>query len=197
MGTYNVGMQNKCAQKTDEQLVELALLDVNYFECIVLRYQEKLNRYIKFISNLSAFDRDDVLQNVFIKVYAALNSFDKDLKFSSWIYRICRNETVSYIRHLKSSADSKCIECDDDEIKEIASDFDLVGHIDKKMMKEKVSKALVDLPMKYREVISLFFIEGRDYTEISDILKKPMGTIATLLHRAKKEFKISINKQNI
>jgi RNA polymerase sigma-70 factor (ECF subfamily) len=48
---------------------------------------------------------------------------------------------------------------------------------------------------KYREVLVLRFLEGKDYSEISDILEKPMGTVATLINRAKKNFQSSIEKQ--
>ena len=54
---------------------------------------------------------------------------------------------------------------------------------------DTIKKALEALPLKYREVLILRYFEDRDYKEISDILRKPPGTVATLLNRAKSKFK--------
>ena len=61
---------------------------------------------------------------------------------------------------------------------------------------ELVAKALSQLDDKYREVLVLKFLEQKDYKEISDILQKPMGTIATLINRAKQHFKKQLDKIN-
>ena len=64
-------------------------------------------------------------------------------------------------------------------------------------LKDNVRKVLEVMEPKYREVLVLRFWEDKDYGEISDILKKPMGTVATLLSRAKSSFRKEIEKQNI
>lgn len=61
----------------------------------------------------------------------------------------------------------------------------------------KVRWVLAELPEKYREVLILFFLEEMSYNEISDVLRKPSGTIATLINRGKKKFKKIAMKNNI
>jgi len=90
-----------CEKKEDSELVELSLKKQDYFYCLILRYQEKLLRYIRRISASSKEDAEDILQEVFMSVYKNLNDFDNSLKFSSWIYRIAHNKTVSHWRKQK------------------------------------------------------------------------------------------------
>ena len=63
--------------------------------------------------------------------------------------------------------------------------------------KQLITDILNSLDYKYKEILELKFLEEKDYREISDILKKPLGTIATLINRAKKQFKKELIKQNI
>jgi len=82
----------------DEDLVKLTLEKQDNFLYLIKRYEAKLSRYIRRIAGLNKEDTEDILQEVFIKVYQNLNSFDKDLKFSSWIYRITHNEVIDSYR---------------------------------------------------------------------------------------------------
>jgi len=68
----------------DAELVALTLENQSYFIHIVNRYRAKLASYLRRISGLGPEDLEDVLQEVFIKIYLNLNDFDQDLKFSTW-----------------------------------------------------------------------------------------------------------------
>jgi RNA polymerase sigma-70 factor, ECF subfamily len=86
------------SEKKDEELVLISISDQDAFSELIRRYEAKLFNYIKRISSLSKEDAEDILQEVFIKVYKNLNGFDVDLKFSSWIYRITHNEVITNFR---------------------------------------------------------------------------------------------------
>jgi len=185
------------SQKTDEELVALTLEDQRVFAHIIDRYQSKLSRYIRRISGLSNDDIEDVLQDVFIKVYNNLNAFDPRLKFSSWIYRIAHNSVISNFRKTKSRPQSITFEGDDQFLENITSGFDLEKEVDLKSDKKIIISIISSLDQKYKEVLELKFLEEKDYQEISDILKKPIGTIGTLINRAKKKFRRELEKKNI
>jgi len=190
--------ENKeCLDKTDEELVLLSCDNQWFFLCIMKRYEQKLMRYIKRISGVSQEDAEDILQEVFIKVYQNLNDFDNYLKFSSWIYRITHNHAISVFRKKKARAEGRIFEISDEEMNNISSGLDLEKEVDRKLNKEALKKVLNKLDSKYREVLMLKFLEERDYREISDIIKKPMGTVATLINRAKKKMGEEIKKQEI
>lgn len=192
----NDSLTDLCISKTDEELVAMALENQDYFGCIVTRYKRRLLVYIVRISGLSQDDAEDVLQDVFIKIYVNLNSFDDKLKFSSWVYRIAHNEVINNYRKKKARPE-KAMDLDDEFLNNLASDMRTDGHVDIQYLKENVEKVLVEMESKYREVLILRFWEDKDYSEISDILKKPMGTVATLLSRAKANFQKELERQNI
>lgn len=187
----------KCHGKNDIELVKLTLADQDYFLCLMTKYQPPLLRYIRRISGFDASTAEDILQEVFVKVYQNLNDFDQDLKFSSWIYRITHNQVITHYRRLKARPQHINFNLDDDLIDHIASDLDIEHQVDNQLNQEIILKILSQLDLKYREVLILRFFEDKNYQEISDILKKPSGTIATLISRAKKAFKQELEKQDI
>ena len=188
---------NIICDKTDEELVALTLDSQGNFLHIINRYEEKLKRYIRRITNVNEDDVEDILQEVFIKVYKNLNSFDKDLKFSSWIYRITHNHVISEARKRQARVEVIPGEDNDNILKNIRSDIEIEEEIDYNYLKENIDIILEKIDTKYREVLILKYLEEKDYKEISDILKKPMGTVATLLNRAKKKFFEETRKENI
>lgn len=185
-----------CLSKTDEELAGMALENQDSFLYIVERYEKRLLSYIMRISGFSKEDAEDVLQEVFLKIYVNLNSFDNKLKFSSWVYRIAHNETVSSHRKKKARPQG-VMDLDDEFLNNLASDLRTDSHIDARYLRGEVKKILEQMDQKYREVLILRFWEDKDYGEISDILKKPMGTVATLISRAKRIFQKEIEKQDI
>lgn len=180
--------KNICENKSDEELVKLTLKDQELFGYIIDRYEPKLLRYIMRISSLTREDAEDLLQEIFVKVYKNINDFDLNLKFSSWIYRIAHNQVISHWRKTRQSSQVLKFEGDEDYLKMLASDEDLGLKVEKRFTAGEVRKILDLMDEKYREVLVLKFLEGKDYKEISDILQKPLGTVATLINRAKKQF---------
>ena len=186
-----------CEGKSDEELVELALENQDYYYCLVNRWENKILRYVLKNSSATKEDAEDILQDAFISAYKSLNDFDRNLKFSSWIYRIARNKTISFWR--KSKIRPKTVSSDDnlELFKLIPGNDDLAKELEKKCDSRQIKNILKSLEEKYGEILILKFLEEKSYREISDILKKPMGTVATLLSRAKKEFEKEAIKQGV
>ena len=183
--------------KTDEELVNLTLDNQSYFLYLIKRYEEKLLNYVLRITNVSHEEAEDILQDVFIKVYENLRDFDTDLKFSSWIYRITHNQVISNFRKNKARPQVAIFDLEEDVLKRLASDLDLISEMDARLLKKNINQVLARLGSQYREILVLKYLEEKDYREISDIIKKPMGTVASLINRAKKEFRQELEKQNI
>ncbi len=183
--------------KTDEELVKISILDQEAFGELIQRYEMRLLRYIKRISSFSKEDAEDILQEVFIKVYKNLNDFDENLKFSSWIYRITHNEVITNFRKLSSRPKIFDLELNDEVLENIKSDFDTEKNVDLSLLKGNLDNIFSKMDPKYREVLILKFFEFKDYNEISDIIKKPIGTVGTFINRAKKQFKEIVLKLNI
>ncbi|MGC8775199.1 MAG: RNA polymerase sigma factor [Chlorobaculum sp.] len=181
------------ARKSDQELVAGVLEDKKQFAAIVQRYEEPLFRYIV---RQGARDRElarDILQEVFIKVYLHLNDYDASLPFSSWIYRIAHNETITHFRKEKNRPLVLDKGDDDEFFGKIVDDFELSqagGQYDV----SDIQTVLERLEPRYRDILVLKFFEDKSYEEISDILQMPQGTVATLINRAKKKIKASLEK---
>ncbi|MBN1778927.1 MAG: sigma-70 family RNA polymerase sigma factor [Candidatus Buchananbacteria bacterium] len=175
------------ATKTDNQLVALTLANQDNFLYLVNRYDQKILRYILRISNVDADSAQDLLQEIFIKAYQNLNSFDQNLKFSSWLYRIAHNHVISSFRKNQARPQTFSLEVNEQILENLADDSSVVQKIDQQFLRDHLEKILNRLDKKYREVIILRYFEDKDYKEISDIIRKPVGTVGTLINRAKKQ----------
>lgn len=172
---------------TDEQVVEKVKKDKECFGILVERYSDKLLRYSEYLLRGDE-EAQDVVQRGLIKAYVNLNSFDTNKKFSSWVYRIIHNETMSAMRKRGRLVSLN-------ENMDWQNSEDLEESLIKKEINSKVHNCLGEMPNKYRVVLSLYYLEEKSYEEISDILRLPMGTVATQISRAKKIMKSICNKK--
>ncbi|MFA7308691.1 MAG: sigma-70 family RNA polymerase sigma factor [Patescibacteria group bacterium] len=183
-------------QLSDEELVAKALEDHLYFGHLVRRYESKLLRYICRLISQHSDEAEDVLQEVFIKAYRNLNDFNPSLKFSSWIYRIAHNEAISLYRKRKSRVQEVSI----DEVAELDLGYEVNSVIEELGVEHDahmIRSIFSQMDPKYKEVLELRFFDGMDYAEISDIIRRPIGTVSAMINRAKKQFKQISQKNSI
>ncbi|MCB0653582.1 MAG: RNA polymerase sigma factor [Saprospiraceae bacterium] len=178
--------EKNCNELSDLEVVRKSLQEVDYFMCLYKRYEPKLLRYIKRISFSSPEEAEDILQEAYIKIWRNLHDFDQTMKFSSWIYRVVHNETVSFWRKKKSYGKDQVQELDENLFETQAETLDDEDDQENKAL--MIQEILQLLPIKYREILVLKFFEMMSYEEISDVLKIPEGTVATRINRAKKAF---------
>ncbi len=180
---------------SDAEVVRMTLKDPNQYGLLVERYEAKLQRYIARLGVRVHDDQLDVLQEIFIKAYRNLNSFDTSLSFSSWIYRIAHNEAISFYRKKNVRPEGHLVADGDEVLSFISSSLDAADlKFDKTINAEEVNKALGLIDEKYREPLVLRFFEHKEYDEISDILQIPIGSVGTLIHRGKKQLATVLNK---
>ncbi len=190
-----------CKENTDKDIVrKISSWDIDAFYCVVKNYEGKLSRYINRITNISPEETENILQEVFIKAYKNINSYDDKLSFSSWIYRITHNMVIDFHRKNKNKMDVS-LETDDEEyvnlIEMIDSWVDIESGVQNKELIWKIISVLNLLDKKYRDVLVLKFLEEKDYNEISDILKIPKWTVAILINRWKKQFREMADRNNL
>lgn len=173
---------------SDEELAKQTLHDKQAFGQLVERYEPKLARYIRRLGVHNADDQLDVLQEIFLKAYRNINGFDTSLKFSSWIYRIAHNEAISWYRKRKVRPEGHLV-ADSEELMGIVESKEDAPDVlfDRSVDAERLRHGLAGIDARYREVIVLRFFEHKEYDEISDILKIPVGSVGTWLHRGKKQ----------
>ncbi|OGG41795.1 hypothetical protein A2837_01105 [Candidatus Kaiserbacteria bacterium RIFCSPHIGHO2_01_FULL_46_22] len=188
-------MAAETASPSDNEVVKLALEERSSFGLIVERYQEKLSRYVTRLGIKDSDDRDDVLQEVFIKVYRNLNDYDEHYSFSAWIYRIAHNEAISWYRKKKVRPEGNLV-VDSEEVLAFLNnnEEDAAVRLDQKINAAYLEDALAKLDPKYQAVLILRYFEHLEYEEISDVLELPTGTVGTLIHRAKKQLREALEK---
>jgi RNA polymerase sigma-70 factor, ECF subfamily len=190
--------RQECANLPDEKLVELVKENKNCYECLMQRYEEKITRYVRRISGVSTETAQDIVQEIFLKVYINLNAFNPDLKFSSWLYRIAHNETINHWRRNKKRTATDVSWDNNEALKNIIRDeYDTEQGVYQKITNEQLLEVIDELDEKYRSVLVLNYLEGKSYQEIADILNRPIGTVGTLLNRAKKVLKKDLVKQGL
>lgn len=171
---------------SDIEIVKFTYKNKEAFTEIIKRYEQKLLRYATYITDDNRLS-EDIVQNTFIKAYVSLKGFNTSLSFSSWIYRITHNEAINAIKKNKRHST-----VDVDAPSDAPSNLDEFSQDE---LKQMLSSCLENLPLKYSEVLTLFFLEEKSYEEISDILRLPIGTIGTRLSRGKAILKLQCLKQ--
>jgi RNA polymerase sigma-70 factor, ECF subfamily len=184
------GKENKEAEElSDNELVEIIRKnDQERYSEIVDRYQTKLFVYIyRLIGNKE--EAEDLLQDVFVKAYRNLNSYDTSRKFSSWIYRIAHNEAVNFIKRksLKRFISFDAITSTKDKLDSSSEEEGADKAWLRKEVSKEVSDAMKKLPFKYNQVLTLRYYSDQSYEEIAEILGRPVNTVGTLINRAKKK----------
>ncbi len=176
---------------SDQELVSATLKNPDAYAAIVERYESALLRYVRRMVWDDHEIVEDITQEVFIKAYQSLNGYNPKLKFSSWIYRIAHNLCVDNLRK-NTTKHHTSLDIEDEEsqsfIQKIASDENISRTIATHETHQAVQTIIRWLPEKYKTVIVLAFMEDKSYEEISDILQIPIGTVGTLINRAKKHF---------
>lgn len=181
-------------RETDEAAaVRVQSGDAEAFSVLLERYEKKLSRYArKFLSHPD--DVKDIIQEVFIKAYVNIRSFDAARRFSPWIYRIAHNEFINALKKKKSERISFI-------------DFDLLlphpaasetadADVDRQDLRRLLDGCLEKMPVKYREPLVLYYFEDMNYREIADIIHLPVSTVGVRLQRGKAMLKKLIAGKN-
>jgi RNA polymerase sigma-70 factor (ECF subfamily) len=165
---------------TDNELIQKCLAgQQQYFEELVTRYKKLIFSVVYNMIN-DKEEVSDISQEVFIRIYKALDRYNPEYKFSTWAVRIATNLCLDI--HRKKKVDSTPIE----EIEDFSDGIDTpeASYIQKERS-EKIRKAIHSLPEKYRTPIILFHQNGLSYEEMTKVLGEPMTIIKNRLYRAR------------
>jgi len=179
----NNKMEHSDSNRSDEQITALVQTGrTDLFGVLVLRYEKSIWRYgRKFISDCD--DIEDAVQDIFIKAYKNIQSFDAKRKFSTWLYRIAHNQFVNILKKKKFSPLS-LFEFDTFLPQKLIKD-DLQQKVIEKEMRELMGKCIDELDAKYKEPLVLHYFEDLNYREISEIMQIPVSTVGVRLKRGR------------
>ena len=154
------------------------------FELLLERFKDKVFR-LAFTMMRNETQAEDVAQDVFVKIWKALPGYHGGASISTWVYTITRNTCLT---EFKKRNARPTVSLQEPEMEAAADTIPSLQTADAEAGAEMdVSALLAELPEKYRQVITLFYLEQKAYEEVAAMLGLPLGTVKTLLFRAKKE----------
>jgi RNA polymerase sigma-70 factor (ECF subfamily) len=153
------------------------------FSLLLKKYQEKIYWHIRRMV-LDHDDADDLVQDVFIKVWKNLANFRSDSQLYTWIYRIASNECITFLNRKKLR---NIISLEDSEGQYLLETLAESPYFDGDKAQMKLQKALLSLPEKQRLVFNMKYFDDLKYDEISDILGTSVGALKASFHIAVKK----------
>ena len=170
-------------------------------------YRELLKRYERPVFSLvfrMVRDREtaeDLSQETFVRVLNNIDRYSPEFKFSSWLFKIANNLTIDFLRRrrvntisIEGAPDAVTAESAKATSIALASGGESpLAELESKELGLAIERAIGKLRPEYRACIMLRHVEDRSYEEIAEIVKLPLGTVKTYIHRARHELRVALN----
>jgi RNA polymerase sigma-70 factor, ECF subfamily len=149
-------------------------------ELLLPRYRDRVFRLaLTMLRNRS--EAEDVTQDIFLRLWRALPGYSGKAALSTWIYAISRNACLSQLRKRRPQ-----VSLDDPDMQLDPAVAALAAPSTEEPAVDSVTRMLESLPQRYREVVTLFYMEDRSCQQTAAALGLPVGTVKALLHRARR-----------
>ncbi|MBR2224684.1 MAG: RNA polymerase sigma factor [Bacteroidales bacterium] len=159
------------------------------FNEIVKDYSERVYWHVRrFVNNHE--DADDLVQEIFLKIWTALPSFRGEAQLFTWIWRIATNETLNWIRREKVRAALRFTTIDAEMERRIDSD----PFFDGDAADRALSKAVAKLPEKQRQVFILRYYDEMPYEQMSEVLGTSVGALKASYHIAQEKVRAALGR---
>ena len=152
------------------------------FTTLIKKYQERLYWHIRRLV-VTHEGSNDLLQNVWIRVWNALDKFREESQLYTWLYRIATNECLSFIEQQKKKATLHLSDEENGMERQLKAD----PHFDAQKLEWKLQLAIQQLPEKQRVVFSLRYFDEMPYEEMSKVLETSEGALKASYHHAAKK----------
>jgi RNA polymerase sigma-70 factor (ECF subfamily) len=169
------------------------------FEELVRKYDKKIFSFVvRMVRNEDT--AVDLTQDFFFKIFTVLDKYNFEYKFSTWAYRICYNLVIDHLRKNQAQVDS----LDDESVSpremldsENVNREDGFRALAREETRDYVWRVVEQIPLKFRELILLRYIQDLKYEEIADITRLPVGTVKNRIFKAKEILKQEMEKDGM
>ncbi|SEB13039.1 RNA polymerase sigma factor [Pedobacter hartonius] len=155
------------------------------FNLLISKYQEKIYWHVRRLV-IDHDDADDLVQEVFIKVWKSLAKFRNDSKLYTWIYRIATNECITFLNKKKQRNQTPL----DEVAEELSESLIASSYFNGDKIQMKLQQALLTLPEKQRLIFNMKYYDDLKYDEISAILGTSVGALKASFHIAVKKIEV-------
>lgn len=169
-------------QKVEDQFLIRQILsgNTNAFRFLVLRYQKQIFRYLRSFGIVDA-QVEEIAQDIFVKAFKNLSTYDHEKnQFNTWLFAIAKHSALNAIS--KHSAKNEILS--EEEPEEIDTSTPLSA-LEQTILKKNLDQSIRQLPLQFRNVITLFHFNEMSLEEISEVEQCNVGTVKSRLHRGK------------
>ena len=194
-------LKNNVEQLADADLIAASLDgDEGAFGCLIERHQDRVFRLLSRFTRGDHAETEDLAQEVFLKVFRKLHTFQQDSAFYTWVYRIAVNTATDHMgrrtrRRLQLVEDDGALDSAsqrhrDKEVDDAGAASPLI----EAEVHEVTRRVLEGLPEIYRTILILREYEDLSYTDMAEVLDLSIGTVESRLFRARKRFKDALER---
>jgi RNA polymerase sigma factor (sigma-70 family) len=190
--SVNIPMDERC---DDRQLIQDILQGkAGAFEELILAYK-KLVMHIVFRMVRHPSDREDICQDVFLKIYQNLGSFRQQAKLSTWIGRIAYNSCLNHIEKKKDRLMEDYWQPDQnwEDLEGFNTSPEAAAELSD--LNSKVQAEISKMPVNHRTALTLYHVDGLSYQEVAEVMNLPEGTVKSYLYRARQHLKQKLTSQ--
>lgn len=171
--------------------------DIKSFEVLIKKHQKfAYNVALKYLKDPN--EAEDVTQEALIKAFKYLKNFNKNAKFSTWLYRIVINTCKDELRKNKNNQNNLSLNNEDDYVNELEDEtYEPLKHAENEELGKNLQKAINQLDINYKDVIILCDMKDYSYQEISNILEIPLGTVRSRISRGRLKLRKIVNEMEL
>jgi len=162
------------------------------FRLLLKKYQQKIYWHVRRMV-IDHDDADDVVQDIFVKVWKNLGNFREDSQLYTWLYRIATNECITFLNKKKQKQN---VSLDDDTTAYLAETLADGNYFNGDKAQMKLQQALLTLPEKQKLVFNMKYFEDMKYEEISNVLGTSVGALKASYHLAVKKIEAFFNNHD-
>ncbi|HEX2343955.1 MAG TPA: RNA polymerase sigma factor [Vicinamibacterales bacterium] len=179
---------------TPDSLIEQCLSgDQAAWEAVVRQHWRKVfNVAYKFVGKHD--EAEDLAQDIFLKIFKALDTFDRRANFQTWIISIARNLCIDHYRSVRKERETIAREVDAGELTPASGDVGPDGVLEQSDLRALLQRALEKLPVSLRTAVVLRDLQELSYQEIADRLRLPEGTVKSRINRGRLELARQIRR---
>ena len=156
------------------------------FRLLLKKYQQKIYWHVRRMV-IDHDDADDVVQDVFVKVWRNLEKFREDSQLYTWLYRIATNECITFLNKKKQKQN---VSLDEEDSSYLSDTLTASSYFNGDVAQMKLQQALLKLPEKQRLVFNMKYFEDLKYEEISEIVGTSIGALKASYHLAVKKIEL-------
>jgi RNA polymerase sigma-70 factor (ECF subfamily) len=178
---------------TDELIERCLSGDQAAWEQIVrLHWRKVFNLAYKFVGRHD--EAEDLTQEIFLKIFRALRTFDRRANFQTWLISISRNYCIDHYRSVRKERETMARDVNAADLSPASTDRGPHGQLEQSDLRQMIRLALAELPATLREAVVLRDLQEFSYQEIADKLQLPEGTVKSRINRGRLELARQIKR---